>query len=86
MKELNLLDFNVKIDSNNFNEQLYSKIELIKNNKISLVKKLKEINTNLNQISNDAMIKIKDKIHKPQFFTEMNKLVTRKIIFFKKWK
>ncbi|WP_114793149.1 polysaccharide pyruvyl transferase family protein [Niabella yanshanensis] len=64
MEELDLLDYNVKIDDENFLSDLDSKIKLLEDNKELLIEKYKNINHELDATSQKAFEKIKAKILK----------------------
>lgn len=58
MEQLNLLDYNVKIDDVNFLSNLKNKVNLLKKNKVNLVKNYKDINKMLDKTSKEAFEKI----------------------------
>jgi len=62
MRELNLLDYNVKVDSPDFKDQIMNKINLLEKNKTYLENQYKKINARLIKESNDAMQLLKKKL------------------------
>ncbi|EPR66323.1 polysaccharide pyruvyl transferase family protein [Cyclobacterium qasimii] len=62
MEELELLEYNVKVDSSDFKDVLISKIQLVEAHKSELVKRYEKINTGLRKASRAAFKEIKDKI------------------------
>ena len=60
MGELGLLDYNVKVDDENFLQNLKDKISLLQKNKEALITGYKEINKNLDKSSKNAFDKIKN--------------------------
>jgi len=64
MEELGLLEYNVKVDNDNFEENLFEKIELLENNREELVRSYKNINNGLAQNSNDAFKEILKNINR----------------------
>lgn len=60
MEELGLLDYNVKVDDENFLQNLKDKISLLQKNKEALITGYKEINKNLDKSSKNAFDKIKN--------------------------
>lgn len=59
MEKLDLLEYNVKINQDNFEQELRSKIDKLKGGYNNLVQRYKEINVNLDKNSKDAFQKIK---------------------------
>src|SRR5690606_4487716 len=58
MEELGLLDYNVKVDDDDFLQKLKEKVELLKSNKSSLILTYEEINKDLDSNSKSAFEKI----------------------------
>lgn len=64
MEELNLLDYNVKVDDQDFLQNLKNKISLIKKNDENLIATYQNINTTLDAMSEGAFDRIKESILK----------------------
>ncbi|WP_139956342.1 polysaccharide pyruvyl transferase family protein [Flavicella sediminum] len=63
MEELDFLDFNVKVNQDNFKDELFSKIEKLEKEKDMIIEKCKEINLKLIDTSNKAFETIKNRIN-----------------------
>lgn len=64
MEELGLLDYNIKVDSENFETALRDKITILEDNRAQLIHSYKEINKKLDQDSKNAFVEIKKKLTK----------------------
>lgn len=63
MEELNLIEYNVKIDSIVFKEELQATIERLEDKRVELIIKYKDINKKLNESSKRAFDVIRQKIN-----------------------
>lgn len=66
MKELDLLDYNVKVDQSDFKENLLSTIQNLEDNYSSLLEKYKIINDQLIKASKKAFSSIREKLNNGQ--------------------